>query len=376
VEFSGVGVVMYPGTDRSIFEGLFVLEMANNHWGNLARGKEIVDQFAELVRHHEVRAAMKLQFRDVESFIHSSFKGNQDLRYIKKTEATRMTQQAFAELVAHIRSSGCIPMATPFDEASVGLCEEFEFEIIKVASSDHNDWPLLERISKARKPVIVSTGGASEKSLDDVVAFFAHRDIPLAINHCVSLYPSEDSDLQLSQITYLKNRYPQNVIGFSSHEQHDWSASMYLSYGLGARTWERHVDIEKDGVPVSPYCTLPDQAHQWFSAYSKSLEMFGNSETQRRVVSREEHEYLNALARGVYARKDLPEGYKFSTGSFLGDVYLAVPLQKGQLSTREILNGVSTVKAISKDSPLLLNHMDPKFFNSPSLRETIESRGV
>lgn len=362
--------------DDSIFEGLFVLEMANNHWGNLDRGKEIVDQFAELVRFHEVKAAMKLQFRDVERFIHKSFRGTEELRYIKKTEATQMSKEAFAELVEHIRISGCLPMATPFDEASVDLCEEFEFSIIKVASSDHNDWPLLEKIATTGKPVIVSSGGAHEKGLDDVVAFFENRHIPLAINHCVSLYPSEDSELELSQISYLKKRYPHHVIGYSSHEQYDWSASMYLSYGLGARTWERHVDIQRDGVPVSPYCTLPEQAHQWFSAFRKSIEMFGNSETQRRVVSKRETEYLNALVRGVYAARDLPAGYIFSKESFTEDVYLAVPLQRGQLSTREILNGVTTVLPIAKDAPVELRDIDEKFFKSESLRKVIEDRGV
>lgn len=363
-------------TGEDFFLNLFVLEMANNHWGDLGRGKEIVDQFAELVRFHEIKAAMKMQFRDVDRFIHPDFQGRQDLRYIKKTEATKMQKDAYQELAAHIKKSGCIPMATPFDEASVELCEELEFPVIKVASSDHNDWPLLEKIATTRKPVILSSGGASEKALDDVVTFFENRDIPLAINHCVSLYPSEDSDLELSQIAYLKKRYSNHVIGFSSHEQYDWSASMYLSYGLGARTWERHVDIDKDGVPVSPYCTLPEQAHEWFTAFKRSVEMYGNSETRRRVISREEAEYLNALVRGVYARRDLPAGYEFTKDSFDDDVYLAVPLQKGQLSTREILNGVTSTKAIGKDAPVTLTDIEEKFFKSPTMRAIIENRGL
>ena len=69
------------------------------------------------------------------------------------------------------------------------------------------------------------------------MSFFAKRDIPLCINHCVSLYPSEDDQLHLDQIDYLKNRYTDNVIGFSSHEYHDWSSSMMMSYAKGARSW-------------------------------------------------------------------------------------------------------------------------------------------
>ncbi len=66
-------------------------------------------------------------------------------------------------MVAETVKVGCIPMATPFDEESVDLCIEFDMPIIKIASSDINDWSLIERIGSARRPVIASTGGASEK---------------------------------------------------------------------------------------------------------------------------------------------------------------------------------------------------------------------
>ena len=77
-----------------------------------------------------------------------------------------------------------------------------------VASSDLNDGVLLEKIAKTKKPVVISTGGSSLKDLDDVVTFFANRNIPLAVNHCVSIYPSEDSELELNQIDFLRARYP------------------------------------------------------------------------------------------------------------------------------------------------------------------------
>ena len=46
-------------------------------------------------------------------------------------------------------------MSTPFDESSVDLCDEFNLPIIKIASSDINSWPLLERVAKSKKPVIL-----------------------------------------------------------------------------------------------------------------------------------------------------------------------------------------------------------------------------
>ena len=367
---------MISQQDKEIFENLFVLEAANNHWGSLERGIKIVRDYGTVVRYNGVRAAIKFQFRDVDEFIHKDFTGNKEIRYISKTEATKLAKDEFSAIVKEIRSVGCIPMATPFDEASVDLCVEFEMPIIKVASSDINAWPLLEKIATTKKPVIISTGGASEKEIDDVVKFFENRFIPLAINHCVSLYPSEDSDLELNQIDYLKDRYPNHVIGFSSHEYHSWEASMFVSYAKGARTWERHVDIDFEGVPVSPYCSLPENVDTWFKAFKKAQEMSGGSSDSRRVIPKKETEYLDALVRGVYAKRSISAGYVFTKKSFDKDFYLAVPLKKGQLSVREIITGLKLQKDIDADSPLAVDQIDGPYSENPQLRKLIENRGL
>jgi sialic acid synthase SpsE len=234
----------------------------------------------------------------------------------------------------------------------------------------------LERIAHYKRPTIVSSGGATEKSLDEVVEFFENRNIPLAINHCVSLYPSEDHELELNQIDYLRTRYPGHVIGFSSHEYHDWQASMYLSYAKGARTWERHIDIDEGDVSVSNYCSLPHQVDTWFKAYKKAQEMSGGPGSQKRIIPKKEVEYLNALVRGVYANRDLPAGYEFSKESFQSDVRLAVPLQKGQLSTREVLNGTALVRSISKNEPLMIDDVDSPYATNEKLKNIIMNRGL
>jgi len=367
---------MVPQRDRDIFENLFVLELANNHWGSEERGLKIIRDHAIVARYNNVRAAIKLQFRDVDEFIHTRFKGTDTLRYVKKTEATRMSREGFSRMVQEIRSLSCIPMATPFDESSVDLCVQFDFPIIKVASSDLNDWPLLEKIASTRRPVIVSSGGASEKDLDDLVSFFEKRNIPLAINHCVSLYPSEDEQLELNQIDYLRLRYPEHVIGFSTHEFRDWHSSMLISYGKGARTWERHIDIKHDDKEVAPYCSLPEQTDEWFKAFQKAREMCGGATGGKRVVGRKEIEYLDALVRGVYARRDLEVDYVFARETFADDFHLAVPLLKGQLSCREVMNGERLITAIKADEALTINHIDGPYGENPALRSLILNRGL
>lgn len=359
-----------------IFEDLFVLELANNHWGSLERGLKIIADFSQVVRFNNVRAAIKLQLRDVDSFIHKDFIGREDLRYVKKTLDTKLSRNDFVTMVHAIRKSGCIPMATPFDERSVDFCVELDLPILKLASSDLNDWPLIEKIASTRRPVIASSGGSSMKDLTDLVTFFANRDIPLAINHCVSLYPSEDHELEMNQIDFLRDRFPNNVIGYSTHEYGDWFSSMLISYAKGARTWERHIDIDLDGVPVSPYCTLPEQADTWFKAFHKAKEMCGAPGTQKRTPPPREVEYLDKLVRGLYAKRDLPAGFVIQHETLDDDFYMAIPLLKGQLSCREVMSGETLKQPITKDQPVMIDFIEGPYSGNVTLRNSIYSRGI
>ncbi|MBN9342662.1 MAG: N-acetylneuraminic acid synthase, partial [Comamonadaceae bacterium] len=85
--------------DKDFFENLFVLELANNHWGKLQRGLKIIRDHGAIVRYNNVKAAIKLQFRDIDAFIHPEFKGSTELRYVKKTEDTRLSKADFSRMV-------------------------------------------------------------------------------------------------------------------------------------------------------------------------------------------------------------------------------------------------------------------------------------
>ena len=359
-------------TGNDIFDELFVLEVANNHLGDLQRGLKIISNYAQVVRFNNVRAAIKLQLRDVDSFVHQDFHQRDDIRYIKKTLDTRLKPEDFATLVQAIRDASCIPMATPFDETSVDFCSELGISVLKIASSDCNDWILIEKMAKTKKPVIVSTGGSSLKDIDDLVTFFDNRHIPLAINHCVSLYPSEDCDIELNQIDYLRTRYPNHVIGLSTHEYRDWTSSMLMAYAKGARTFERHVDIQTEGMTVSPYCSVPEQVDTWFKAFHRAKRMCGAPGTQKRLPPQKEITYLDSLVRGVYAKRDLPVGHVLQDV----DVYLAIPLQRGQISCRELMRGEVILNAVLKDQPIMIDAIDSPYANIPSLSELIYHRGL
>lgn len=353
--------------DKSFFEDLFILELANNHWGSLERGKQIIREHGQVVKKYGIKAAVKFQFRDTDSFVKKEFEnlkisgregevveppGSSD-RYVKKTIATRLSKEDFRELFDEVKRWGMLTMATPFDEKSVSWCDDFDLDIIKISSHDASTHILIERILKLGRPTIVSNGGTEIDHIDHLVKRCEEAEVPLAINHCVSLYPSEDNILELNQIDFLSNRYPNHVIGFSTHEYNDWYATVMMSYAKGARTWERHIDIQDaEGTPVSKYCSLPHQVEDWFVAFLKAKEMCGKPSTSPRKIPEKEIEYVNSVARGLYALRDMKPGDKVGANGLDVDYELAIPLQDSQYSAHDLNHDIVIEKKIKKGDPI------------------------
>jgi N-acetylneuraminate synthase len=104
--------------------------------------------------------------------------------------------------------------------------------------------------------------------------------------------------------------------------------------------------------------------------------MSGNSNLSRRIISKEETQYLDALVRGVYARRQIPAGYIVDHKTFAEDFFLAVPLTKGQLSTREVLNGTQVLNLIEPGSPLTINDLTGPYSDNVEFKKMIMNRGL
>ena len=154
------------------FNRLFIFEMANNHQGLREHGLKIINAMADIAERRGIRAAMKLQFRELDTFIHPSHRDSKENKHIPRFMSTRMSEEEFGALVAETKRRGLISICTPFAEPSVDKLERLGIEVIKVGSCSAHDWPLRERVAETGKPVICSTGGLTIKDIDKIVSFF------------------------------------------------------------------------------------------------------------------------------------------------------------------------------------------------------------
>ncbi|HLP98585.1 MAG TPA: N-acetylneuraminate synthase family protein [Sideroxyarcus sp.] len=309
---------------------LFVLEMANNHMGDVEHGLSVIRACGEVCRAFPFRFAFKLQYRDLDTFIHPEAKGRDDIKYVKRFAETRLSRQDFDRLVAEIRAQGFLAMATPFDEPSVDVIESQNLDIIKIASCSFTDWPLLERIVLNDKPIIASTAGAKLEEIDRVVSFFAHRHKEFAILHCVGEYPTPDERMHLSQIDFLHARYPGVRIGFSTHEDPANTDIVKMAVAKGVTLFEKHVGVPTAAYPLNAYSSSPEQVRAWLQAAQQAWTVCGVGDT-RLPPNPQEAASLRSLQRGIFARRAIAANETIGSD----DIYFAFPPQPDQFTAND-----------------------------------------
>ena len=310
---------------------LFVLEMANNHMGDVEHGLKIIRAFGEVCREFPFHFAFKLQYRDLDTFIHEDAKGRDDIKYVKRFSQTRLSRGDFDRLVEEMRKFGFLAMATPFDERSVDLIEAQNLDIIKIASCSLTDWPLLERIALCDKPVIASTAGAGLEDIDCVQSYFQHRGKFLALMHCVGEYPTQHAHLQLNQIDLFRARYQNVPIGYSTHEAPENCEAIQMAIAKGARIFEKHIGLPTADWPLNNYSASPEQISAWLKSAQRAFEMCGIPDTERAPATEDEMASLRSLRRGVFARRPISAGEHISDA----DVFMAFPPQENQVTAND-----------------------------------------
>lgn len=334
--------------NTAIFDDLFIFEMANSHQGSVEHGINIVHAMGRIARKYNIRAAVKLQYRNLDTFIHPDFKERTDVKHIPRFMGTRLNYGQFSQIVEAIREEGLVTMVTPFDEDSVEWCMDQGIDILKVASCSSLDWPLLEALTQTGKPLILSTGGKTLSDIDKLYNFLTHRRQRFAFLHCVAEYPAPAEHLQLDFIDRMHRRYPDVAIGYSGHEDPDDNTVAMLAVAKGAQILERHVGLPTETIKLNAYSMNPEQADAWVKAAQAAKDMCNLKKSNTKYISQEELDSLNSLMRGVYAKRDIEEGEELTND----DVFFAMPCQDRQMSSGEFYEGVAASKGYKKNEAI------------------------
>lgn len=325
---------------KSLFKDLFIFEMANSHQGSVEHGIDIIKAMSRIARKYNIKAAVKLQYRNLDTFVHPDYKNREDIKHIPRFMSTKLNYEQFTQLVETIHEEGMTAMSTPFDEDGVDWCMDQGIDIIKVASCSSLDWPLLTKIAFTQKPIIISTGGKSLSDIDKLYNFFTHKGCEFAFLHCIAEYPAPMEHLQLDFIDRMNRRYPEITIGYSGHEDPDDNIVPMLAIAKGAKILERHVGLPTETINLNSYSMNTEQADKWVKAAIDAKMICELKKEDTKYISQEEIDSLNSLMRGVYLNRAVKKGDPIMRE----DVFFAMPCNSKQTNSGDFMEGILASK--------------------------------
>ena len=224
------------------------------------------------------------------------------------------------ELKLYTESLGLIWISTPFSRAAVDFLEDIDVPAFKIGSGEADNIPLIRHIAEKGKPIILSTGMQSIKTLRNSVEILEKSGIDYALLECTNLYPSPPDIVSLKGISELQKAFPKAVVGFSDHSI---GPEMALSaVALGAQILERHFTDSRyrEGPDIS--CSMDPSELRHLIDRSKEIHKALMNPKQR---TKPEEDVYNFARSSVVADQDLKSGKIISkeekkfTGKFIED---------------------------------------------------------
>lgn len=231
-------------------------EIGQNHNGSVDIAKLIVDLVRRPVKEDvfglelDPIDAVKLTKRDLNEELSAS-QMNRIYDTPNSFGRTYGEHRAFLELsdeehydvYKYAKSKGLDFVETLCAKGCLSLLKLFTPDYLKVASRDLTNLPLLAALAETKIPIILSTGMAGKKELDEALEIIIRYHCDITILHCVSQYPTEPDNLNLNTILYLKEHYPQYKVGFSDHTI--GISAPVVAVGMGAEVIEKHITIDR-----------------------------------------------------------------------------------------------------------------------------------
>jgi len=294
----------------SAYEPYIICELSGNHNGSLDRALKMLEAAAATGAD-----AIKIQTYTPETITidHDS----QDFRIEGGLWDGRTLFDLYGEahtpfdwhapLFARAKELNITLFSSPFDETAVELLESLHAPAYKIASFELIDLPLVARVARTGKPMIMSTGMANEQEIAAAVETAQTNGCTdLALLHCVSSYPAPIAEANVRSVALLAERFS-CVAGLSDHTP-GTSASV-AAIACGASIIEKHFTLARaDGGPDAEFSMEPDEFAALVQDCKDAWRALGTASFDLRGSERGSL----VFRRSLYAVTDIAEGEAFT----------------------------------------------------------------
>ena len=284
-----------------------IAEIGHNHQGNVESAIKLISAAA-----HAGASAAKFQKRDNKTLFTPELY-NQPYNsensfgetYGKHREALEFGVEEYKVCIAEAQRVGITFFATAFDFRSADFLSELDVPAFKIASGDLQNLPLLKYVAKLNKPMIISTGGSNFQLIQNAVETIRTVHNQVAILQCTASYPAKYDHLNLKVISRLRDMYPDNVIGYSGHD--NGIAMSVVAYTLGARIVEKHFTLNRTLKGTDHVFSLEPQGMQkMVRDLKRSALALGDGE---KIIYADETAPIKKMGKMIIAARDLQAGH-------------------------------------------------------------------
>jgi pseudaminic acid synthase len=257
-----------------------IAEMSGNHNRSLERAMEIVEAAGKAGAH-----ALKLQTYTADTITLSGVDGDFLIDDKQSPWCGESLHDLYSKahtpwdwhepIMNRAQELGMICFSSPFDETAVDFLEDLHVPAYKIASFENNHIPLIQKVAATGKPLIISTGMASEEEIDEAVnAARSAGCTELSLLKCTSTYPASPENSNVLTIPYLRERYECEV-GLSDHTMGVGTALTAVAHG--ATVIEKHLTIcREDGGVDSTFSMEPDEFRRLVEESKRAWQSLGN----------------------------------------------------------------------------------------------------
>lgn len=329
-----------------------IAEIGNNHNGDFDLAMRTIRAASDAGA-----AAVKFQKRDVDQVFtkemqEMAYDNPRSLAptYGEHRRKLEFTKEQFAALKDFAESLGLVFFVTPFDISSADFLEAIGVHAYKVSSFDVTNIPLLEHVAKKNKPILLSTGMSTLEEIDRAVETILMHNDRLIVNHCTSIYPTPDENVDLHMITTLKKRYAPLPVGYSGHEPD--ILPTVVSVGMGANTVERHFTLDRTLRGSDHHMSIDPKMFAEMVSQIRRVERLLGSDSKRihdaEVPIRHKH------AKSIVTRRAIAVGEKLS----IEDLVFKSPGHGIKPEMASALVGRRAPYALAEDTVLPVDALD------------------